>query len=96
MSTVDKSTADRIIAGEFTEDNCVAILRYENAFNGNYAYKLIFARGLYNNASLAHDIVTTAIRINTGAPVKIYWTDPVIKLKETMLAEGYAIESDFL
>lgn len=96
MSTVDKTTADLIIAGEFPEDNCVAILRYENAFNGNYAYKLIFAQGLHNNASLAEKIIFTALRIKTASPVKIYWTDPVIKLKETMLTEGYAIETDFL
>ena len=41
MSTVDKKTADRIINGEFPEDNIVCIIRYENIFNGNYAYKLI-------------------------------------------------------
>ena len=43
MSTVDKKTADRVIAGEFPEDDIIAIIRYENMFNGNYAYKLIFA-----------------------------------------------------
>lgn len=43
MSTVDKITADKVMAGEFPEDNITAILRYENAFNGNFAYKLIFA-----------------------------------------------------
>ncbi len=96
MSTVDKNTADRIVAGEFPEDNCVAILRYENAFNGNFAYKLIFARGLYTNSILAEDVARTTLRIQTGAPVKIYWTDPTIKLKETMLKEGYAVASDFL
>lgn len=96
MSTVDKKTADDIIAGKYPEDNCVAILRYENAFNGNYAYKLIFSRGLCTNTSLAKDVAFTALRINTGAPIKIYWTNPVIKLKETMLTEGYAVNTDFL
>lgn len=41
MSTVNKGIADRIIAGEFPEDNIVAIIRYENIFDGNYAYKII-------------------------------------------------------
>ena len=41
MSTVDKKTADRIVAGEFPEDNIVCIIRYENMFNGAEAYKII-------------------------------------------------------
>jgi hypothetical protein len=43
MSTVDKKTADRVIAGDFPEDDIICIIRYENIFNGNYAYKLIFS-----------------------------------------------------
>ena len=42
MSTVDLKTAEKVIAGEFPEDNITAIIRYENCFNGNFAYKLIF------------------------------------------------------
>lgn len=42
MSTVSKAIADRVIAGEFPEDCVVAIIRYENIFNGDYAYKLVF------------------------------------------------------
>lgn len=42
MSTVNKRIADQIIAGAFEEDNVVAIIRYENIFNGAEAYKLIF------------------------------------------------------
>lgn len=34
MSTVDKNIADRIIAGEFPEDNCVRIVKYTNAWGG--------------------------------------------------------------
>jgi hypothetical protein len=44
MSTVDKTIADRVIAGEFPEDDVVAIIKYNNVFNGNEAYKLIFSR----------------------------------------------------
>lgn len=56
MSTVNKATADRVIAGEFPEDNCVAIIRYENIFNGDFAYKLVFHKGeipyLMNNPNM--------------------------------------------
>ena len=41
MSTVNKAIADRIIAGEFPEDNIIAIIKYENMFNGSLAYKII-------------------------------------------------------
>lgn len=41
MSTISKDIADRIIAGDFAEDDISCILRYENAFNGNWAYKII-------------------------------------------------------
>ena len=41
MSSANKDIADRIIAGEFPEDNIVVIIRYENMFNGNYAYKIV-------------------------------------------------------
>lgn len=40
MSTVSKSIADQAIA--FPENNIIAIIRYENMFNGAEAYKLIF------------------------------------------------------
>lgn len=42
MSTVDLKTAEKVIAGDFPEDDVTAIIRYENCFNGNFAYKLIF------------------------------------------------------
>lgn len=41
MSTVDKKTADDIIAGKYPEDNIVAIIKYNNMFNGEEAYKFI-------------------------------------------------------
>jgi hypothetical protein len=42
MSTVDKTIADRVIAGAFPEDGVIAIIKYNNVFNGKEAYKLIF------------------------------------------------------
>ncbi len=41
MSTVDKSIADRIVAGEFADDNPVLIVEYDNAFGG-VGYGVIF------------------------------------------------------
>lgn len=34
MNTVSKEIADRIIAGEFPEDDCVQIVEYDNAWGG--------------------------------------------------------------
>lgn len=79
MSTVSKDIADRVIAGEFDEDNIVAILRYENAFNGSYAYKIIPVAGYLTTPEIIHHILQTAYRIHTGAPVMIYWLAPHIK-----------------
>lgn len=47
MSTVDKTIADRVIAGEFPGDDVVAIIKYNNVFNGKEAYKLIFSPETY-------------------------------------------------
>jgi hypothetical protein len=44
MSTISKEIADKIIAGEFAEDNIVAIVKYNNAFNGADAYKIYTSR----------------------------------------------------
>lgn len=41
MSTVSKEIADQIIAGKFPEDNIAVIIRYENMFDGNFAYKIV-------------------------------------------------------
>ncbi len=41
MGTVNKELADRIIAGEFPEDNVVKIVRYDNAWGGE-GYGVIF------------------------------------------------------
>jgi len=44
MSTVSKSIADRIIAGEFDTDQplITEIIQYNNIFDGGLAYKLIY------------------------------------------------------
>ena len=41
MATVDKEIADRIVAGEFPEDNARKIVEYDNAFGG-VGYGVIF------------------------------------------------------
>lgn len=41
MATVDKSIADRIVAGEFPEDDARKIVEYDNAFGG-VGYGVIF------------------------------------------------------
>lgn len=42
MGTVDKSIADRVIAGEFEDDRPVKIIKYTNAL-GDEAYSLVCA-----------------------------------------------------
>ncbi len=42
MSTVDKKIADEIIAGKYPEDNAIAIVKYQNQFNGGDSYGVIF------------------------------------------------------
>jgi len=41
MATVDKDIADRIVAGEFAEDDARKIVEYDNAFGG-VGYGVIF------------------------------------------------------
>ncbi len=41
MATVSKSIADRVIAGEFPEDDARKIVEYDDAFGG-VAYGVIF------------------------------------------------------
>ena len=71
MSTVDKNIADQVIAGEFPEDGIIAIIRYENIFNGNEAYKLIF----YHQESLIQWILDGK-EVNLLNPT-IYWRKPL-------------------
>ncbi len=71
MSTVDKKTADRVIAGEFPEDNIYLIIQYKNAFNGELAYKLYYYP--YRNLNL-QKVGVEVLRIY-GYDFKIYWLD---------------------
>lgn len=83
MSTVDQNTADRVIAGDFPEDNIYAILRYENIFNEDYAYELMYSPFGFkfpeDSERLAYAVLETAMRICAGAPVKLYWCIPELK-----------------
>ena len=71
MSTVDKKTADRVIAGEFPEDNIYLIIQYKNAFNGELAYKLYYSS--HNNLDL-QKVGVEVLRIY-GDDLKTYWID---------------------
>ena len=71
MSTVSKDTADGVIAGEFPEDNIFLIIRYENAFNGNYAYKLYYSQ---TGIPPLKDITLEIFRIY-GDNLMTYWLD---------------------
>ena len=71
MSTVDKKTADRVIAGEFPEDNIYLIIRYKNAFNVKYEYKLYYSS--YRNPDL-QKVGLEVLRIY-GDDLKTYWID---------------------
>lgn len=70
MSTVSKEIADRVVAGEFPEDNIKAILLYHNQFNGADAYKLIYG---------SMSVINTALNIASDY-VRLYW------LNESMLS----------
>ncbi len=63
MSTVSKEIADRVIAGEFPEDNIKAILLYHNQFDGADAYKLVYGH---------MSVINTALSIASDY-VKLYW-----------------------
>ena len=71
MSTVDKKTADKVIAGEFPEDNIYLIIQYKNAFNGELAYKLYYSS--YMNLNL-QKVGIEVLRIH-GDDIKTYWID---------------------
>lgn len=94
MSTVDKNTADRVIAGEFPGDQIFAILRYENAFNGSYAYKLVYSLGSITLEQQIKQLIHVMWSINTGAPVKIYWAESY--LIQPLLETELVTEADFL
>lgn len=71
MSIVSKDTADRVIAGEFPEDDIFLIIRYKNAFNGYYSYKLYYSS--YMNLDI-QKVGIEVLRIY-GDDLKTYWID---------------------
>ena len=71
MSTVSKQIADRIIAGDFPEDEVYLIIRYGNSFDGNYAYKLYYSQ---TGIPLLKDIALEIYRIY-GDNFMTYWID---------------------
>jgi len=66
MSTVDKSIADRIIAGEFEEDHAFKIVKYKNAFDGSDAYGVVFEGNDPNRYKASEYVI---------AP-ELYWERP--------------------
>ena len=44
MATVDKITADKIIAGKFKGDKPTRIVKYNNMFDGREAYGVTFGK----------------------------------------------------
>lgn len=70
MSTVNKNIADRVIAGAFPGDDVIAIIRYENVFNGREAYKLIFSPEIYRI-----QWILDGKEVNLLNPT-IYWRKP--------------------
>lgn len=70
MSTVNKEIADRVIAGEFPEDNTICIIQYSNIFNGEAAYKLI-----YSHQEAAIQWILDGKELAMIDPV-VYWKKP--------------------
>lgn len=70
MSTVNKKIADKVIAGAYPKDKIIAIIRYENIFNGAEAYKLIFE----HQTGLKEDILSGLIF--TLRNPTLYWEQP--------------------
>lgn len=73
MSTVSKQIADDVIAGKYAEDGIVAIVRYENMFNGAHAYKLLFRRDPSWRASMQYMLDG---KIPSMINCTVYWTAP--------------------
>ena len=77
MSTVNKEIADRIVAGEFPEDNAQMIVEYDNAFGG-VGYGVIF--GSQNPDKY---LVPTQYVQNP----RIYWQAPCSMTDDEILEE---------
>lgn len=65
MSTVSKEIALRVIAGEFPEDHIKAIIVYNNCFNGQLSYKLVYG------AMNTNDILMNIDCLNA----QLWWTE---------------------
>jgi len=65
MATVSKGIADRVIAGEFPEDNIVKIVEYDNAFGG-VGYGLISSRDDFDKYQVSAFVHNP----------RIYWEKP--------------------
>lgn len=66
MGTVEKAIADRVIAGEFPEDDIVCIIRYNNSFNGEFAYGLIGSHEPLNRYAASPFVIEPTV----------YWVKP--------------------
>lgn len=66
MSSVDKKTADEVIAGKYPEDKVCCIVEYSNMFDGRKAYKLIYEH--------QRQFINQIIESICGDHKKIYWS----------------------
>ena len=66
MSTVNKSIADRIVAGEYPEDHATRIVEYENAWGGK-GYGVTFKGGDIDKYMRPSEYIRKP---------KIYWEAP--------------------
>ena len=67
MGTIDKQTAEKIMAGDFPGDDVVKIVAYQNHFNGGLAYGYVSSRediNRFENSPACHN-------------VQVVWTKPL-------------------
>lgn len=81
MSTVSKKVADEIVAGKYPDDECFLIIRYENRFDGRFAYKCYFD---YFRCGHIYRIAEEIIRI-PGDGLSVYFTDENILSPEEII-----------
>lgn len=61
MSTIDKTTAEKIMAGQFSEDGWVKIVTYNNMFDGGISYGAVHRRehfNRYEESPACHNVKT--------------------------------------
>lgn len=81
MSTVSKKVADEIVAGKYPEDECFLIIRYENRFDGHFAYECYFDCFRCGNIDT---VANEVIRI-PGDGLSIYYIDENILSPEEII-----------